>query len=186
MRTAIFTAILNCSVFFAWGQARTIFLTYNAGKPDESLKYQTDTLIFETRNARNILYGTMALPWTSNQQLAKNYGLYLDSVTSAGCQEEIFRTNEPFSRVMSVVEEKDLLTITINYWGNCCHSFLGDIEVKDDLTLNLIVHGYGATYCECSCFTSLTYHFSTLKVPEFDTLKYLIINNEEKSKKLLR
>ena len=90
------------------------------------------------------------------------------------------------NQVMTVNRDKDSLTIGIKYWGNCCHSFLCDIEVKDDTTINLIVHDYGATYCSCSCCFGLKYHFRTMKVDAFDKLKYISINGDNKTMKQLK
>lgn len=40
------------------------------------------------------LSGTMALPWTQNQQYAKGYGLFLDSVTIDQCDDRTELTTE--------------------------------------------------------------------------------------------
>lgn len=177
------TSILTTSL--TWGQADTVFIKYNKDKFEETPNYITDTVIFDTPNARQILYGTTVLPMTFNQQMAKNYGLYFDTVTLTPCKQELGKKPDMINQVSTVTQDKDSLKIEIKYWGNCCHSFLCDIEVKNDSTINLIVHGYGAMYCDCNCCYGLTYHFSTMKVAEFDKLKYVIINGDEKTKQKL-
>jgi hypothetical protein len=109
-----------------WGQSDTVFIKYNQDKLVETIKYNTDIVIFDTPNARHILYGTTVLPMTFNQQMAKNYGLYFESVTLTPCQQEPGRKSDMANSVLSVNRVKDSLTIGIKYWGNCCHSFLGD------------------------------------------------------------
>jgi hypothetical protein len=162
----ILTFILTTSL--TWGQADTVFIKYNKDKFEEKPNYKTDTIIFDTPNARQILYGTTVLPWTLNQQIAKGYGLYLNSVSLTPCK------------------QNDKLTIEVKYWANCCHSFLCDLEVINDMTVNLIIYGYGATYCSCSCCFGLTYNISTMTVDEFDKLKYITINGNEKTKRKLK
>lgn len=179
-----FTFFLTISL--SWGQADTVFIKYNKDKFEETPNYKTDTVIFDTPNARQILYGTTVLPLTFNQQMAKNYGLYLDSVNLTPCQQKLEKKPDMINRVMTVNQNKDSLTFEIKYWGNCCHAFLCDIEVKNDTTVNLIIHGYGAMYCDCTCCYGLTYHISTMKVSEFDKLKFVTINGDDRTKKLLK
>jgi len=172
----------------SWGQADTVFIKYNKDKFEDIPNYKTDTIIFDTPNARQILYGTTVLPWTLNQQITKSYGLYFDSLSMTLCQqkEEFWEMNKSKPRVLSINHVKDNLTIEIKHWANCCHSFLCDIEVIDDTTLNLIIHGYGATYCACECCFGLTFHLTTLEVENFDKLKYVTINGDERTKKVLK
>jgi hypothetical protein len=167
---------------FSWGQADTVFIKYNIDKFEDKPNYKTDTVIFDTPNARQILYGTTVLPWTQNQQIAKNYGLYLDTVSMTPCKQDLGARPNTIGEVLSVNHHNDSLTIELNYWGNCCHSFLCDIEVRDDNTVNLIIHGYGATYCSCQCCFGLTYHLTTFKGIEFEKLKYIMVNDDEKTK----
>jgi hypothetical protein len=90
------------------------------------------------------------------------------------------------NQILAIYQMKNSLNIELKYWGNCCHSFLCDIEVKNETTVNLIIHGYGATYCSCDCCYGLTYHFTTMKVDEFEKLKYIIINGDQKTKKQIK
>ena len=170
----------------AWGQMDTVFIKYNKDKFEDIPNYKTDTIIFDTPNVRKILYKTTVLPWTQNQQIAKGYGLYLDSVSMMPCKHEGGKIPDMKNQVLVISQQADSLTIEIKYWGNCCHSFLCDIEVKNETTMNLIIHGYGATYCSCSCCFGLTYHLTTMKVDEFYKLKYITIDGKEETKKQLK
>jgi len=180
----ILTFILTTSL--TWGQADTVFIKYNKDKFEEKVNYITDTVIFDTPNARQILHGTTVLPMTSNQQNAKNYGLYFDSVSLIQCKQELGGKPDMKNQIVRTSQNKDSLSIEIKYWGNCCHSFLCDIEVNNDTTINLIIHGYGAFYCGCTCCYGLTYHLTTMKVNEFDKLKYITINGDDKTKRQLK
>ena len=42
------------------------------------------------------------------------------------------------------------MLIDINISENCCYSFLCDIAIINNSTINLIFYGYG-TYCDCDC-----------------------------------
>ena len=165
-----------------WGQADTVFIRYNKVKLEEKLNYKIDTVIFDTPNARQILYGTTVLPWTLNQQVVKNYGLYLDSVSITTCKQERGKMPGLKNYIVNVDQTLDHMAIEIKYWGNCCHSFLCDLEVKNDHNLNLIILGYGATYCSCDCCFGLTYQLTKMEVEDFKNLKYVTINSDEKTK----
>ena len=181
--------LVTISFFFmtmslVWGQQDTVFIKYNKDKWQEPPIYLTDTVIFDNPNDRLLLYGTTVLPLTQNQQIAKGYGLYLEKVSMTPCEQDFdFNMKD---QVLAVYQEKDSLTIEIKYWGNCCHSFLCDIEVKNDTIVNLIIHGYGAMYCDCTCCFGLTYHLTTMEVDEFHKLKYITINGKEKTKKQMK
>jgi len=161
----------------------TVFLKYNKDIYKEKPNYNIDTIIFDTPMARQILYGTTVLPCTRNQQIAKGYGLFLNSVSITPCYENDKLLN---SEIIAIAANKGNLTIEVKYWGNCCHSFLCDLEVKNDTVLNLIIHGYGTTYCSCDCSFGLTYHISTMKFFELDKLKYIMINGEEETKNKIK
>lgn len=182
MKTLATILIFLMTATLAWGQADTVFIKYKKDELEEMLNYTTDTIIFDTQNTRQILYGTTVLPWTYNQQVAKGYGLYLDSISMVPCEQGLGKMSDMKNQVLSVSQEMDSLTIELKYWGNCCHSFLCDIEVKNDTIVNLIIHGYGATYCSCDCCYGLIYHLTTMKFDEFDKLKYVTINGAEWTK----
>lgn len=167
----------------AFAQNDTVFIRYDSDKYDEKVTYKTDTVIFDTPNARQILYGTAVLPWTVNQQLAKNFGLYLDKVSITECKQELGKRPDEKNQVVSVTESKDSLIIEIKLWGNCCHSFLCDLQVVDDKTINLITYGYGATYCSCTCCYGLTFHIATMRVDEYKKLETIMVNNDRKTLK---
>lgn len=177
----LFLLLLNMNGVLA--QSDTIFLKYNKDVLLKHPEYKTDTILFGGVK-RHILMGTTVLPWTKNQQIAKSYGLFLDkvSIVELDCDDPaLFKT-----QVLSVKESNDSLFICIELKGNCCHSFLCDIEILDDTTINLITHGYG-TYCDCTCPFQLTYYFSDRR--DFDgrkLLKYVIINGNTKTQRRLK
>lgn len=178
---AILLIPVFCVSLAAYGQSDTVFLRYDNDKFDEKLTYKTDTVIFDTPNARQIIYGTTALPMTVNQQLAKNFGLYLDHVTITQCKQEFVKRPDEINKVISVTEGKDSLIIEIKIWGNCCHSFLCDMQVVDDKTINLITQGYGAFYCDCTCCYGLTFHIGTMRGIEYKMLETIMINNDRQT-----
>jgi hypothetical protein len=186
LRTLVTVLTFVLTTSLAWGQMDTVFIKYNNDLLEEKPNYKTDTVIFDSPNARQILFGTTILPMTFNQQMAKNYGLYFDSVALTPCSQQLGKKPDMQNQVVTANQVEDRLTIAIKYWGNCCHSFLCDIEVQNESTINLIIHGYGAMYCDCSCCYGLTYHFSTMKVDSFDKLEFVTINGNEDTKKRLR
>lgn len=166
-----------------WGQADTVFIKYNKDKFEEKLNYKTDTIIFNTPNARQILYGTTILPWTNSQQTAKNFGIALESVTSSDCKESGKPT---VNEVVSIAETDSTLKIEIKIWGNCCHSFLCDLEIIDDSIVNLKYYGYGATYCSCDCCYGLTYNIEKWNLEDYKVLSSVVINSDKRTIKKLK
>lgn len=169
-----------------WGQADTVFIRYDNNQFGEAkVEYKTDTLIFEIPTARAVLHGTTVLPWTGNQQNAKGYGLYLDKVEIAPCQQGERPKEE--EEVLSVSQTDTTLTIQLNILGNCCHSFLCDIQIVNDSIVNLIQYGYGGSYCACICCFGLTYEFTLMReYSEFEKLKKIMINGDERTLRQLK
>jgi hypothetical protein len=144
---------------------------------------ESDTFHSKTPMGTEILIGTTKLTWTSNQQVAKGYGIFFDHVTLTPCNE-----NEPIEEFKEDYIEK--IEITDSTWichlkiiGNCCHEFLCDISIENDNTLNFIHYGYGPTYCSCSCCFGLTYHLTIEDYSGLDNVKYVIINSDKNTLK---
>lgn len=168
----------------AYSQQDTVFVRYNQDPFEEQLSYKTDTIIFNSPFARHILQGTTVLPWTYQQQVAKYYGLYLENVTSEPCRNE---GEEPqrFDEIVSISKSENKLDISVKISGNCCHSFLCDIDVVNDKTINLITHGYGS-YCACICCFGITFHFDVIENDEYAKLESVIINGKEETRRKFR
>ena len=61
------------------------------------------------------------------------------------------------------------------------------MQIVNDSIVNLIQYGYGATYCACICCFGLTYEFSLMReFSEFDRLKKVMINGDERTLKKLK
>ncbi len=169
----ILTFILTTSL--TWGQADTVFIKYNKDKFEEKLNYKTDTVIFDTPNARQILYGTTVLPWTNSQQIAKNFGIVLQTVTRTDCKQSGKPTE---NEVVNITETDTSMKIELKIFGNCCHSFLCDLEIVDDAIINLKYYGYGATYCSCDCCYGLTYNIEKWNFDDYKLLKSIMVNGD--------
>ncbi|MDR0872040.1 MAG: hypothetical protein LBN27_01050 [Prevotellaceae bacterium] len=183
-----YSIIIFLSIFVladAWCQSDTVFIKYNQNDYDESIQYKVDTILFETRIEREILYGTRVLPWTINQQYAKGYGLYLENVHFMPCEQNSQYEGEK-DKILSIAETESVLKIEIKLWGNCCHSFLCDVEIVNEKTINLITIGYGGSYCGCTCCFGLLFDFSILKDEQYLKLEDITINGNEKTRKKIR
>ncbi len=174
--------------FLAYSQD-TVFMRYNTVDYDKPVLYKTDTLIFDnsSERERKILIGTTVLPWTSGQMNAKNFGISdLKSITSEPCKtsdEEAYRMKD---EIISVVETENELVVSIKISANCCHSFLGDVDIIDGNTINLITHGY-AVWCDCMCCFGLAFHFDIMKkMKNYSNLEYIIINGQEETRRKIR
>ncbi|MCL2328009.1 MAG: hypothetical protein FWC39_05785 [Bacteroidetes bacterium] len=173
-----------------YSQQDTVFFKYNIADYDEPVSYTTDTIIFYDRpftKDRDMLIGTTVLPWTSGQMNARSFGIsFFKSITSEPCKtsgEEAYRMKD---EIISVVETENELIVSIKISANCCHTFLGDVDVFDENTINLITHGYGS-WCACMCCFGLTFHFDTMKEwGDYSKLEYIIINGREETRRKIR
>jgi len=181
----ILTFILMTSL--TWAQSDTVFIKYNNDKFIEKPNYITDTVVFETPNARQILYGTTILPWTYNQQVAKGYGFFLRKIVLTPCKQKlqpILNEDEfkpDLNQVLSVKRTDTLWTIETKINENCCHSFLCDIKIVDDSIIDLIYYSYGATYCDCNCCFGMTYNIEKMNFEDNKKVKYVMINGDRKT-----
>lgn len=193
--------ILSTLVFFFFaitlsrGQSDTVFIKYNKDKFEEKLTYKTDTIVFDTPNDRQILYGTDVLPSTYNQQVAKGFGLFLNQIEFTPCkqilqpiligEEEIIEEPEiiEVDSIISIIKTDTLWTFALKIFENCCHSFLCDISIESDSILNLIFYSYGANYCSCDCCFGLNYKIERLNFEDNTKIKFVMINGNIKSKK---
>jgi len=135
----------------------------------------------ETRNQESLklMSGTQILPWTENQQIAKGYGIYLDSIQITECDDSNVVTE--FDEIKSIIETDSTLFVESIIIGNCCHDFLVDVQIIDDSVIDLIYYGYGKTYCSCTCCYGLTFKFSKMLIPNNKKLTSIMINSEKKT-----
>ena len=176
--------IILCSAN-CYGQQDTVFIRHDSDWSDEKLDYATDTIIFETGMRRHILTGTTVLPWTHNQEGAKEYGLYFDKVDKSDCQKEEGEYDGTENKINSIVTTDSTLTIDFNISENCCYSFLCDISVDATGILHLLYTGYG-TYCFCDCCFGFTYHISLMKGKDIPKIKAVMIMDARKTIKTIK
>lgn len=161
-----------------WAQADTVFIKYDSDRFDEQLIYKRDTVLFNSVDDREVLYGTRVLPWTHGQQIAKGFGIQLQDVKSSDCNGAIEPT---VNSVVAVVENDTALQIELKIFGNCCHSFLCDVEIVDESIINLKFYGYGGTYCACDCCYGLKYNFQKWDFENYKFLKSVMINDDKRT-----
>ena len=129
------------------------------------------------------LTGTTVLKASEKNMEARwVHGLWLDDLKSSECLHPQSETPSP-TEITSIKQLNDsILIITANINANCGYNFLGEIEIIEDNTLNLIYHGYGG-YASCNCCFGLTYKLVIFKDEEnkFDKLKYVAINGIERT-----
>ena len=129
------------------------------------------------------LIGTTTLKASEKNMEARwVHGLWLEDFTSSECLQPQSESPSP-TEITSVKHPNDsTLIITANINANCSYSFLGEIEIVSNNTLNLIYHGYGG-YASCNCCFGLTYKIELFRDDEykFDKLKYVTINGIAKT-----
>ncbi len=75
------------------------------------------------------------------------------------------------------------LVVSANIYANCSHKFLGEIEIVEENTLNLVYHGYGG-YASCGCCFGLTYTINIFRDDDkrYTKVKYVTIGGYNKKK----
>ena len=173
----------------AYSKQDTVFIRYNISDYVDSVSYKTDTILFRGELSRQILIGTTVLP--SGRQLnARHYGLYLQNVTLEPCGNDGRGYFDEETKITSIIETKDKLDISIKITDNCCYSFLCEVDVIDEKTINLITLGYG-NFCACYCCFGLTFHFEKIEFGENTDVEYaklesIIINGQENTRQKIR
>lgn len=150
---------------------------------DDTLKYETDTIVFASGMTKHILIGTAVLPSTRNQLDARTYGLYLNKVIKSNCKRDADKYLIQ-DKINAVVQTDTSLIVDITFSDNCCYDFLCDMSVDSNGTIKILYHGYG-TNCACNCCFGLTYFFTIEKDPEYQPIKGVMINEDKKTTKLL-
>lgn len=89
-------------------------------------------------------------------------GFNLKEFTISPCNSE--SKGNILHRISSLNYTDNNLNLEIAITANCCSSFLGEIEVLNDSTLNLIYTEYGGE-CFCSCCFTLNYSIQCNKNP---------------------
>lgn len=144
---------------------------------DSNPKASTGFQPIVEKDVRPALKGTTKLPWTQNQQIAKGYGFFLDTIRIRECDQT--KAPPKHEEITSIKEDNSKLIIESNIIGNCCHEFLCDIEVINGRTLNLIHYGYGNTYCSCTCCFGLTYEITIMPYEQYEKVENVMLNGNK-------
>ncbi|MDX5346671.1 MAG: hypothetical protein LPJ89_11360 [Hymenobacteraceae bacterium] len=162
----------------------TVFIRQDKNH-DDTLIYESDTIVFTSGMMKNILIGSTVIPYTYNQIQASNYGLKLEKVTRSNCRQDGQEIYSRSSKINSILSTDTTLTVDIKIVDNCCFDFLYDFSVIDGSTINLSYVGYG-TYCGCNCCYGVTFHFSKNSNFNKKEMKTVMINNNPKSAEKIR
>jgi len=144
-------------------------------------KIEIDTLIIKggiSPAETKVLIGTTFLPYSNKMIGLLNKGI---EPISLNVVEECNQSVDPelfvnYPQFIKVERDSNELTIDVSVIANCCHEFLGEAEVLNDDTLNLIYTSYGG-FCTCSCVFTLRFIFNTEMESNYNILKFVKINN---------
>ena len=84
----------------------------------------------------------------------------------------------PPSEIVSIQQVYDSIrSVNVKVNGNCGSSFLGEIDMADPTTINLVSISYGS-HAICACCYGLTYRITLSDQGEypFDKLKHISLN----------
>uniref|UniRef100_UPI0025C5321C hypothetical protein n=1 Tax=Bernardetia sp. TaxID=1937974 RepID=UPI0025C5321C len=162
-------------------EERLVTIHYTDIMSDNGDKKVTDTLYRAKTMNLHLLFESMMLPQTRNQLKARGVGLWNGKLEVTECINS--RTEGKQNNLLDISENDSTLNITWSVIDNCCFSFLGDFELANDSTLNLIYHSYGKTHCACNCEFKVTYKFKkSFSIDGYEEnykkLKYISLNGE--------
>ena len=108
-------------------------------------------------------------------------GLWLENLTTSECGAPMEHPTP--TQITSIKQPNDsTLIIKALIDENCSYDFLGEAEVLNGNTLNLLYHGYGG-YAQCNCEFELTYTFEVksggLNIP--DKIKFVTVDGASKT-----
>lgn len=182
MRLSVTIGAVVCGTFQGTLSAQfdTVVVSYS----DRSGAHMADTMIVQEFRPSTILIGTTVLPASDkNMDSRWQYGYALSEMHLTPCRtsEEDPGANE----VMAISSTDSSFTIELKIASNCCHAFLGEIEIVDDTLLNLVYHPYGS-FCSCMCCFGLTYDITRFPDEEYHPLAAVMINGDRRTLKRLR
>jgi hypothetical protein len=171
--------------FFLFSQdSDTIFIKMDLNWDDKH-NYTIDTLFVKSVSDLYVLHGTTILPLTNGQNGALNYGIKLKDIYLTPCENN-GRPPENHDPIVNSISISDSLwQIDIKVVSNCCHNFLGDLEITDNNTLNLLYYPYGG-FCSCYCCFGLTYIIEVEDFMKEETDKLKVISVLGKSNNPLK
>lgn len=149
-------------------------------------EYETDTFTVKSSQVqKQVLIGTTVLPYTDKLINLRNTGLELVSLELLkNCN----NTTDPdtfddYPKFIEVKRDSLTLTVDVEVVSNCCHNFLGEAEIIEDKTLNLVYTSYGG-HCMCDCMFTLRYIFDTRMEKVSHILQYVTINGSKTTGKI--
>jgi hypothetical protein len=144
-----------------------------------------DTIFVEKKpegQYENKLIGTTVLKSSEkNHSTGYSTGLWLENLTTSECGAPMEHPTP--TQITSIKQPNDsTLVIKALIDANCSYDFLGEVEVLNGNTLNLLYHGYGG-YAQCNCEFELTYTFEVssegLNIP--DKIKFVTVDGASKT-----
>lgn len=158
-------------------QKDTVFIKKSLGQGE----FDMDTLFITAgRSSIQVLAGTTFLPYSDKMIELLNHGLapvdlkIIEECTGNLSKEEL----ENYPQFIAVKREENQLCIEVKVVANCCHNFLGEAEVVNGTTLNLLYTSYGG-FCGCQCCFGLRYTFDTTLEKKDQLLQKVTINGSQ-------
>jgi len=175
--TLIFVVVQLTMCYGQTMERDTVFVKRSVGEN----KFEIDTLFIPSgRSTRQVLAATTFLPYSDKMIGLLNNGLSPISLeVIQECDNNTDRsTFKDYPKFISISRDSNVLTIDVAIVANCCHNFLGEAEVVEKDTLNLVYTSYGG-FCACDCCFTLRYKFDTTMEETYQILKQVTINGSE-------
>lgn len=149
------------------------------------LQYEIDSLkkrVQEEENGvTNEIKGTGFLPYSSKMIGLMNHGIEpIDFTIQKECEVKYIENENQYPIIKEAFLENHTLVIIVEIIGNACHNYLGEAELTDYNTLNLIYTDYGG-FCSWGTVT-LQFRLDTSLMDDENELKRVTVNGQDRYK----
>lgn len=138
-----------------------------------------DTIVTKERY---LLGSTVLTGSNRNSESCILHGYCLDKIIKHPCLSVMTETPD-FTKIKNVEKRNDTLIVSLQIYENCALDFLGEIEIINKNTLNIIFHEYGS-FASCMCTFDIDCIVLIKKedISEPVNIEYVTIDNKDEIK----
>lgn len=131
---------------------------------------------------RYLIGSTVLVGSNRNMESCIMHGYCLDQIIKHPCLDVMTETPGE-TKIKNIEQRNDTLIIALQYYENCALDFLGEIELLDNNTLNIVLHEYGS-FASCMCTFDIDCFIIIAKedIPEPVQIRYVTINDQKSTK----
>jgi hypothetical protein len=148
-----------------------------------NLVFGQDTIV--TRES--YLIGSTVLTGSNrNLQSCLLHGYCLNKVIKHPCLSAMKETPD-VSKIKNIEKRNDSLIVSLQIYENCALDFLGEIEIIDKNTINIILHEYGSfASCMCTFDVDCIILLNKEGISELVNVEYVVLDRKKYTKSAIK